>query len=115
MGEQLTVLDEATGLDEADTVATCVGKACRALAEGGIAGEVIVADNGSTDGSPALAERAGARVVPVASKGYGAALMGGIAAARGRYVIMGDAAQRIVVRDFDAMGGLVRKSGAVAN
>ena len=78
-------------LDGADTVATCVGKARRALAEGGIAGEVIVADNGSTDGSPALAERAGARVVPVPAKGYGAALMGGIAAARGRYVIMGDA------------------------
>ena len=52
---------------------------------------MIVADNGSTDGSPALAERAGARVVPVPAKGYGAALMGGIAAARGRYVIMGDA------------------------
>ena len=78
-------------LDEADTVATCVSKACRALAEGGIAGEVIVADNGSTDGSAALAERAGARVVPVPARGYGAALMGGIAAARGRYVIMGDA------------------------
>jgi glycosyltransferase involved in cell wall biosynthesis len=78
-------------LNEADTVATCVAKACRALAAGGIAGEVIVADNGSTDGSPALAERAGARVILVAERGYGAALMGGIAAARGRYVIMGDA------------------------
>jgi glycosyltransferase involved in cell wall biosynthesis len=78
-------------LNEADTVRSCVAKALRALEKAGITGEVIVADNGSTDGSPALAERAGARVVPVAEKGYGAALMGGIAAARGRYVIMGDA------------------------
>ncbi|HSD29981.1 MAG TPA: glycosyltransferase family 2 protein [Vicinamibacteria bacterium] len=78
-------------LNESDTVATCVTKARKALAEAGAEGEVIVADNGSTDGSPELAERAGARVVPVAEKGYGAALMGGIAAARGRFVIMGDA------------------------
>jgi glycosyltransferase involved in cell wall biosynthesis len=77
--------------DEADTVATCVAKARRALDEAGIAGEVIVADTGSTDGSRELAERAGARVVPVDERGYGAALMGGIAAARGRFVIMGDA------------------------
>jgi glycosyltransferase involved in cell wall biosynthesis len=57
----------------------------------GINGEVIVADNGSTDGSQAIAERLGARVVPVRERGYGNALMGGIASARGRYVIMGDA------------------------
>jgi glycosyltransferase involved in cell wall biosynthesis len=78
-------------LNEADTVATCVGKAVRAMREAGIKGEVIVADNGSTDGSQSLAEAAGARVVPVPAKGYGSALMGGIAAAGGRYVIMGDA------------------------
>jgi hypothetical protein len=78
-------------LDEADTVATCVAKARAALAEAGVEGEVVVADNGSKDGSPALAERAGARVVAVADKGYGAALMAGIAAARGRFVVMGDA------------------------
>ena len=78
-------------LNEAETLATCIAKARRAMAEAGIAGEVVVADNGSTDGSQALAEREGARVVPVAARGYGSALMGGIAAARGRYVLMGDA------------------------
>lgn len=78
-------------LNEADTVSVCVQKACRALRDAGISGEVIVADNGSTDGSQQLAQQAGARVVPVAQKGYGNALMGGIDAALGRYVIMGDA------------------------
>ena len=78
-------------LNESDTLAACIEKAQRALREGGIAGEVIIADNGSTDGSPAIAEALGARVVHVPERGYGSALMGGIAAARGRYVIMGDA------------------------
>jgi len=78
-------------LNEADTVGTCVEKAVRTLREHGIHGEVIVADNGSSDGSAALAASLGARVVPVAARGYGNALMGGIAAARGRFIIMGDA------------------------
>jgi glycosyltransferase involved in cell wall biosynthesis len=78
-------------LNEAETVATCVSKALRALREAGISGEVIVADNGSTDGSQDIARSLGARVVDVTAKGYGNALMGGIAAARGNYVIMGDA------------------------
>lgn len=78
-------------LNEADTVGTCVGKAMKALADAKINGEVIVADNGSTDGSREIAASLGARVVPVSRKGYGSALMGGIAAARGTYVIMGDA------------------------
>ncbi|GAA0945342.1 glycosyltransferase family 2 protein [Actinocorallia libanotica] len=78
-------------LNEAETVETCVRKAVGFLKEHGIDGEVVVADNGSTDGSQALAEAAGARVVPVALKGYGNALMGGIRAAKGTYVIMGDA------------------------
>jgi len=78
-------------LNEAETIATCVAKARRFLEESGVAGEVIVADNGSTDGSRQLAEAAGARVVAVAERGYGSALQGGIAAARSRFVIMGDA------------------------
>lgn len=78
-------------LNEADTLEICVRKAMRALAENGIAGEVLVADNGSTDGSIEIAQRCGARVVPVHARGYGNALMGGIAAAQGRYVLMGDA------------------------
>jgi hypothetical protein len=78
-------------LNEAETVATCVTKAVRFIEEHGIDGEVVVADNGSTDGSQQLAADAGARVVPVEEKGYGNALMGGIIAARGEYVIMGDA------------------------
>ncbi|MEA2931879.1 MAG: hypothetical protein QOI56_664, partial [Actinomycetota bacterium] len=78
-------------LDEAETVATCVSKARRFLADSGVAGEVVVADNGSTDGSQALAAAAGARVVVAEKPGYGNALMAGIRAARGRYVIMGDA------------------------
>ena len=78
-------------LNEADTLETCITKAQRALRESGIAGEVIVADNDSTDGSAEIAARLGARVVRVGERGYGHALMGGIAAASGRYVIMGDA------------------------
>src|SRR5690606_34894307 len=78
-------------LNEADTLATCIDKAREAMREAGIAGEVVVADNGSTDGSIQIAEAHGARVVNVAAKGYGSALMGGIEAARGRYIIMGDA------------------------
>lgn len=78
-------------LNEAETLQTCIGKAQRALREANLAGEVIVADNGSTDGSVEIAERMGARVVNVRAKGYGNALMGGIAVASGKYVVMGDA------------------------
>ncbi len=78
-------------LDEAETLATCIGKAKSFLARSEISGEVLIADNGSTDGSQRIAESLGARVVSVKERGYGSALMGGILAARGRYVIMGDA------------------------
>jgi glycosyltransferase involved in cell wall biosynthesis len=78
-------------LNEADTLATCLEKVHRAFRENDIAGEVIVADNGSTDGSVQIAASMAARIVHVAARGYGSALMGGIAASRGRFVIMGDA------------------------
>lgn len=78
-------------LNEADTLAACIEKAQRSLRDHRIAGEVIVADNGSTDGSQAIATSKGACVIPVPAKGYGSALMGGIEAARGTFIIMGDA------------------------
>src|SRR5215471_1424603 len=77
-------------LDEADTVATCVSKALKWMHEAGVSGEVVVADNGSTDGSPELALAAGARVIGVRRKGYGNALNAGIRAARGEFVVMAD-------------------------
>ncbi len=99
---ELTILMPC--LNEAETVAVCVAKAVGFLERTGVKGEVLVADNGSTDGSQALAEAAGARVVGVLDKGYGAALIGGIHAARGRYVIMGDADDSY---DFERLDGLL--------
>jgi glycosyltransferase involved in cell wall biosynthesis len=90
------------GLNEAETVATCVRKAHGFLGRTGIVGEVLVADNGSTDGSPELARNAGARVVRVAHKGYGCALLGGIESARGRFVIMADADDSYDFSQLDA-------------
>ena len=81
-------------LNEAETLETCIAKAQRAMREHDIRGEIVVADNGSTDGSDEITLRMGARLERVAAKGYGNALMGGIAAARGKYVIMGDADDR---------------------
>ncbi len=88
-GLELTILMPC--LNEAATVAACVDAAQQVLRELGVPGEVVVADNGSTDGSRELAAEHGARIVPVAERGYGAALLAGIEAARGRYVVMGDA------------------------
>jgi hypothetical protein len=78
-------------LNEAETLGSCIAKARTAIEAANIAGEIIVADNGSSDGSQAIAESHGAHVVSVTPKGYGSALMGGIAAARGKYIVMGDA------------------------
>ena len=86
---ELTILMPC--LNEAETVSICVSKALGWIKLNGLSAEVVVADNGSTDGSQQLAAEAGARIVPAATKGYGAALSAGIAAARGRFVIMGDA------------------------
>ena len=77
-------------LNEAQTVGVCVQKARRAIKQLGISGEVVVADNGSTDGSPSIAEREGARVVHQPIRGYGAAYLAGIAAARGKFIVIGD-------------------------
>jgi glycosyltransferase involved in cell wall biosynthesis len=88
-------------LNEAETVETCVRKTIGFFEKHGIDGEVVIADNGSTDGSQQLARDAGARVVPVIDKGYGNALMGGIRAARGTYVAMGDADDSY---DFTTLG-----------
>jgi glycosyltransferase involved in cell wall biosynthesis len=78
-------------LNEAEGVGTCVAKARRALADMGVSGEIIVVDNGSTDGSAEIAARAGARVIAEPRRGYGSAYLRGFAEARGRYLIMGDA------------------------
>ncbi len=77
-------------LNEAETLGTCIAKAVGYLEKSGIKGEVVIGDNGSTDGSQEIARAAGARVIDIPRRGYGAALMGAIEASRGRYVIMGD-------------------------
>jgi glycosyltransferase involved in cell wall biosynthesis len=96
-------------LNEAETLATCITKARASMKALGVDGEVVVADNGSTDGSQAIAESLGARVVPVPERGYGAALRTGIAAAEGRFVIMADADDSYALDDLgpfvDALRG----------
>jgi len=93
-------------LDEAATVGRCVAKARAFLERSGIDGEVLVADNGSSDRSAEIARQAGARVVEVAQRGYGRALAAGIASARGRYVVMGDADDSY---DFGRLEAFVEK------
>src|SRR5262245_24867467 len=78
-------------LNESETIEIVIREARAALDASGIAGEIVVGDNGSTDGSQEISTRNGARVAPVPTRGYGSALMGAIAASRGKYVIMGDA------------------------
>jgi hypothetical protein len=93
-------------LNEAGSVERCVRVAREALERGGLAGEVVVADNGSTDGSPDLATAAGARVVHAPTRGYGAAYLEGLRAARGRYLVLGDADGTY---DFSAIPAFVAK------
>ncbi len=101
---ELTILMPC--LNEAETIEVCVRKALGYLERSGVAGEILVADNGSTDGSQALALAAGARVAMVLEKGYGAALMGGIREARGRYIVMGDADDSY---DFESLDPFVER------
>jgi glycosyltransferase involved in cell wall biosynthesis len=93
-------------LNEAETLASCIRKAQSAIESGALKAEIIVADNGSTDGSPLIAKELGARVVEVDRKGYGSALLGGIAAAQGKFVVMGDADDSY---DFTAIEPLIEK------
>ena len=93
-------------LDEAATIGRCIDKARGFLAENAVCGEIIVADNGSTDGSQAIARARGARIVEVAARGYGSALLGGIRAACGTYVIMGDSDDSY---DFGALHGFLER------
>src|SRR3989442_4554981 len=91
-------------LNEAETLATCIQKAQTSMRELNVAGEVVIADNGSTDGSQEIARALNARVVDVIEQGYGNALMGGITAAHGKYVIMGDADDSY---DFSSLGPFI--------
>lgn len=93
-------------LNEAETLEVCIVKANRFLTESGIVGEVIIADNGSTDGSQDIARRNGARVIDVPVKGYGTALMAGIDSAHGRYVVIGDSDDSY---DFSALMLFIEK------
>jgi len=91
LGEEIELSVVLPCLNESATVGTCIKKALDTMKQHGIRGEVIVADNGSTDGSQQIAMEQGARVLPIATRGYGSALRGGIAVSRGQFVIMGDA------------------------
>jgi glycosyltransferase involved in cell wall biosynthesis len=93
-------------LNEATTLGTCIAKATRYLSRQSFAGEIVVADNGSTDGSQKIAEALGARVVSVSERGYGNALKAGIDAARGKYIIMGDSDDSY---DFESLEGFIER------
>ena len=106
MNKKITLSILMPCLNEARTLGTCIAKAKRYLSRQNFAGEVVVADNGSTDGSQEIAESLGARVVPVCERGYGNALMAGIKSARGKYVIMGDSDDSY---DFESLESFVEQ------
>jgi len=99
-------------LNEAETLGVCIQKALKGIHDADSIGEIVVADNGSTDGSQEIAQRYGARVVPIKAKGYGNALRGGITAARGRFIIMGDADDSY---DFSRIDPFVKRLRAGAD
>jgi glycosyltransferase involved in cell wall biosynthesis len=101
---ELTILMPC--LNEAETIQTCVRKAMSFLQRANISGEVVVADNGSTDGSQALAQSCGARIIAIPMRGYGAALLGGIQGARGKFIVMADADDSY---DFTALEPFVER------
>ncbi len=101
---ELTILMPC--LNEAETLARCIESARLGIQRAGVRGEILIADNGSTDGSQAIAEKSGARVVSVAEKGYGSALRGGVQAAAGKWILMGDADDSY---DFSEADGFVKK------
>jgi len=103
-GLELTIIMPC--LNEAETLAVCIEKARSFLARAAVNGEILIADNGSTDGSQAIGRALGARIVNVPTKGYGAALLGGITAAQGRYIVMGDADDSY---DFSALDGFLEQ------
>src|SRR6267154_1346802 len=108
-GEDMELSVVMPCLNEKATVGVCVKKALNAMERHGIRGEVIVADNGSTDGSREIAAQFGARVVPIEARGYGSALRGGITAARGRFVLMGDADDSYDFSQLDLFVGKLRE------
>src|SRR6266702_1896183 len=93
-------------LNESETLARCIAKARAYLSRSGVNGEVVIADNGSTDGSQAIAVENGATVVNVSERGYGSALIAGIRAAQGRFVVMGDSDDSY---DFVALDTVIAK------
>jgi hypothetical protein len=101
-------------LNEAETLEGCLREIQSCIAQHGLSAEIVVADNGSTDGSQAIAERCGARVVPVAERGYGSALMGGFEAAHGRFLVMGDADLSYDFRESDRLIERLRAGADVA-
>jgi glycosyltransferase involved in cell wall biosynthesis len=101
---ELTILMPC--LNEAETLARCIEKAKIGIKKSGVRGEILIADNGSTDGSQAIAEKLGTRVINVKAKGYGSALIGGVRAASGEWILMGDADDSY---DFSDITGFVKK------
>src|SRR4051812_18012079 len=93
-------------LNEAETLETCIQKAQSYLDRSRVRGEIVIGDNGSTDGSQELAQRCGARVIAIPLRGYGAALYGAMQAARGKYCIMGDSDDSY---DFTNLDGFLQK------